>query len=59
MTPEEFCRWLKGYVEISGSTTISPQQWLVIKDHLNLVYNKVTPNRYVEPIKITRIRYLA
>jgi hypothetical protein len=47
MTTERFCDWLQGYVEISGETP-NAQQWEVIKEHLGLVFNKVT-NKTVEP----------
>lgn len=43
MTEQEFCRWLKGFVELSEVSMISEKQWNVIKDHLNLVYTKLTP----------------
>lgn len=49
MSPERFCDWLQGFVEISESDTISEKQWLVIKDHLKLVFDKVTPNRNIVP----------
>ncbi len=44
MTPENFAYWLQGFSEICGQTP-SKEQWEIIKDHLNLVFNKVTPNR--------------
>src|SRR4051812_39118901 len=43
MTPEQFAYWLQGFSEINQDTP-TPQQWKVIKDHLGLVFNKVTPN---------------
>lgn len=43
----EFCYWLKGYFELSDSNTLSPQQVQTIKDHLNLVFTKVTPDRNI------------
>jgi hypothetical protein len=42
ITPESFCYWLQGYFELSGSTVLSEQQVKAIKEHLNLVFNKVT-----------------
>jgi len=45
MTPENFCYWLKGFMEIQKPETITPMQITVINDHLNLVFNKVTPDR--------------
>ncbi len=44
MTPEQFAYWLQGYTEISGDRP-SETQWLIIKDHLQEVFKKVTPNR--------------
>ena len=49
MNAQEFCYWLKGYVELNG-TLPTQVQWLAIQDHLNLVFNKVTP-QYMPPIK--------
>lgn len=45
MTPEQFCYWLQGYVEITeNSPTPTKSEWLIIKDHLKLVFKKVTPD---------------
>ncbi len=44
MTPEQFCYWLQGYAEINGRLP-NQEEWAVIKDHLEAVFNKVTPNR--------------
>lgn len=44
MTHSEFVYWLNGYVEICGARP-DDQQWEIIKDHLLLVFSKVTPNR--------------
>ena len=43
MTAENFAFWLQGYFELGGEN-LSPQQVQVIKDHLALVFNKVTPS---------------
>jgi hypothetical protein len=45
MSPENFAYFLQGYFEISGATYLSEAQTQVVKDHLDLVFNKVTPNR--------------
>lgn len=42
MTPEQFCYWLQGYVEIRESTP-TPAEWLIITEHLKLVFKKETP----------------
>lgn len=50
MTPERFTDWLQGFVEIANTDTISEKQWQIIKDHLKLVFDKKTPDRYVNPV---------
>ena len=45
MNSESFTYWLQGFVELSDTDTISEKQWLMIKDHLKLVFDKKTPNR--------------
>ena len=48
MTPEQFAYWLQGYAEISGKQP-TESEWQVIKDHLQTVFNKVTPDRLTWP----------
>ncbi|HEX8894451.1 MAG TPA: hypothetical protein VF783_14065 [Terriglobales bacterium] len=43
MTPENFCYWLTGFVELTRGQTPDPAQWKAIREHLDLVFNKVTP----------------
>ncbi len=43
MTAEQFTYWLQGFFELSGTTTLNEQQVKVVKDHIALVLNKVTP----------------
>lgn len=43
MTPENFCYWLQGFVEIADPKELTPDQLQEIKNHLKLVFNKVTP----------------
>jgi len=49
MTPENFCYWLQGYLEIATAGDVeddlTPEQVQCIKDHLALVFQKVTPSR--------------
>lgn len=45
MNSETFTYWLQGFVELSDTDTISEKQWLMIKDHLKLVFDKKTPDR--------------
>jgi len=40
-----FCYWLKGFVEIGNPTKLSELELTIIKDHLDLVFKKETPNR--------------
>ena len=50
MNANEFCYWLQGYFELNHSNyELNEQQVKVIKDHLKLVFNKVTPD-YSKPV---------
>ena len=42
MTPEQFCYWLQGKLE-STQSSISQQEANMIRDHLNTVFKKETP----------------
>lgn len=42
MKADEFCRWLQGFAELSANAP-SDEQWKSIKEHLQLVFVKVTP----------------
>lgn len=44
MTSDNFCYWLQGYLELTNSKTLSEGQVNMIKEHLSLVFNKVTSN---------------
>lgn len=48
MTPEQFTYWLNGFFEISDTDNLNDKQVRIIRDHLDLVFNKVTPNRQIE-----------
>lgn len=45
-TPEQFAYWLKGFVEMNPEAMITHTQWLILKDHLNQVFKKETPQRH-------------
>jgi hypothetical protein len=46
MNTENFCFWLQGYFELlDKDEPLSKEQVQIIKDHLELVFNKTTPNR--------------
>jgi len=49
MSTYEFAYWLQGYVEINGQLP-SEGEWQIIKDHLQLVFTKVTPDRLLGPM---------
>lgn len=45
MTPESFAYWLQGFFELSGTDKLTEKQVQIVKDHLALVFTKVTPER--------------
>ena len=45
MTSEQFVYWLQGLMEIENPHTLNEIQTQIIKDHLKLVFDKVTPDR--------------
>ena len=45
MKPEQFVYWLQGYLEIQDPKEIDEHSTKVIKDHLDLVFTKLTPDR--------------
>jgi hypothetical protein len=46
MTPEQFVYWLQGYFELrEGNSALTEGQTQIIKDHLQLVFKKETPDR--------------
>lgn len=49
MNTIDFCFWLQGYFEISGTHDLSPEQVEVIKNHLSLVFkHEIDPLREKE-----------
>lgn len=42
MTPNEFAYWLQGFAELNAEPPTA-EQWQSIRDHLALVFHKVTP----------------
>lgn len=44
MTAEQFTYWLQGFIEVENPKTLNLRQTKIIKDHLNLVFKKETPN---------------
>ena len=45
MTAEQFVYWLQGYMEIANPSSLGVGETRIIKDHLDLVFNKKTPER--------------
>lgn len=54
MTPENFCYWLQGLLEIGNPSELDSEQVEIIKEHLNLVFKKETKT----PAKIKLSDYL-
>jgi len=44
MEAQQFCYWLQGFAELNNGVPPNDMQWKAIRDHLALVFNKVTPN---------------
>lgn len=43
MTERDFCFWLHGFMELTQGQTPNPAQWKSICEHMDLVFEKVTP----------------
>ena len=52
MDAQNFAYWLNGFAELSGDNPPTKAQWKSIKEHLALVFTKVTPTK-VTPTKVT------
>lgn len=54
MTTEQFTYWLQGFMETADPKSIDEKQTQIIKDHLKLVFTKVTPDysQYLKPIDL-------
>lgn len=48
MDKEQFIMWLHGYFEIANPKTIGEKETQIIRDHLEIFFKKVTPNRTEE-----------
>ena len=51
MEPLNFIYWLQGYLELQDPKTIDGPKVQMIKDHLGLVLNKVTPDRHLKTLE--------
>lgn len=45
LTPEHFAYWLQEFMEIQNPSQLTAEQTQMVKDHLALVFDKVTPQR--------------
>ena len=45
MEKDNFIFWLQGFFELSEAKELTEKQVQIIKDHLKLVFEKVTPDR--------------
>ena len=50
MTPQEFCFWLQGFFELTGTRKLTEAQVATMRDHLALVFDKQTPDRIPYPL---------
>ena len=48
MTPDQFTNWLSGFISALGSNQPTNEQFNLVKDNLEKVFNKVTSNRKEE-----------
>lgn len=49
MNTIDFCFWLQGYFEISGSKELTAEQTKIVKNHLHLVFkHEIDPAREKE-----------
>lgn len=44
MNERDFTYWLKGFLELSDSKELNEKQVTIIRNHLDLVFEKVTPD---------------
>lgn len=43
MNSDQFAFWLKGFFELTNAEELTKEQVLMIRQHLDLCFNKVTP----------------
>lgn len=59
MTPENFCYWLQGVFEVSNPQEMNKAQLDVVKEHLQLVFNKVTIKHSIGDVRIDKTKILS
>lgn len=50
MNAEQFAYWLRGFTELNPVAQPTPDQWSAIQQHLETVFQKVTPPLGAGPI---------
>ncbi len=58
MNSENFCYWLQGVFEIANLQELNTKQTLIVKEHLKLVVNKVTPEHCADEDVPKKRQYL-
>ena len=53
MTPENFVYWLQGMFELTNTKTMFAQQVEIIKNHLQLVFDKQTPDVIIDDVDLS------
>jgi len=57
MEPKDFCYWLQGFTELSGSHQPTIAQWEMICEHLQLVFTKVTSELHEDDMNLSEDPY--
>jgi len=55
MSPQDFTYWLQGYLELSGAQALNEEQVTIIKEHLQLVFEKKPRPTPITPDEIKNI----
>lgn len=48
LKPENFVYWLQGFFEISEAKTLTEEQVIIVKEHLELCFDKTVPAAEIE-----------
>jgi len=55
MSPQDFCYWLQGVLEVTKPEQLDKEQLAMVREHLDLVFTKVTSVPKVEPVISRRL----
>lgn len=56
MYSQDFCYWLQGYFELSGTKELNEKQIEIVKNHLNLVFkHEIDPQHEGDPTVLQNI----